>query len=126
MSLTSRFIYDASIQRAGNEALDNAERLFLGGYFTAALEVTSRLLTPGPWELNRYTWPIDRLARAHRVHCWACRRPCAPVGMEPAYSLAELDQWTSGAAWALHYVRASQIGTNYPVNYSVVSTGEKV
>ena len=90
MTLDQHHLHDRSTAKAAREALANAKQLFLSGYFKPALQITSRMTEPGPWEVQPHTDIGAQLAWTHSVFCWACESGFPGFGLEPAIPLSDL------------------------------------
>jgi hypothetical protein len=94
MSLSTEYIHHENIQKAAKEALDNSYKLFLSGYFEAALHLTSQMLTPNSfWQVNTYTNLIEQVFRVHPLYCWANGTDCPQLGNEQKRNFNQLTAW---------------------------------
>ena len=84
MTLSTVHLHSPESSPAGREALDNALRLYLGGYFAAAREIAQTMLQPGPWRLTAAGPTLERLEILLPLACWADGLACPAVGEEPA------------------------------------------
>lgn len=84
MTLSTIHLQSPELSPAAREALDNALRLYLGGYFAAAREIGQTLLQPGPWRLTAAGPALERLQILLPLACWADGLACPAVGREPA------------------------------------------
>lgn len=89
-SLTTRHLQHKRVQMAAREAIANSQRLFLGGYFAAALKTSAAMIEPGPWRVA----PSSDLGRMldwlHPLYCWGNRLDCTELAAEQPRPYADL------------------------------------
>ena len=72
------------VNKAADEALDNAVLLATGGYFAAAREIALAMLAPGPWQVGTRGALIQRLEDLVPWLSWLCGTESPAVGSEAA------------------------------------------
>ncbi|UXI68137.1 hypothetical protein [Tahibacter amnicola] len=96
--LSTRYLAQPDITDAAREALINAERLRLGGYFAEAFQVAASLTRPGAWECPRGTQNFRRAASLLPTLAWLNDTFCPAVGDNPRRTPRELAAWAGGMA----------------------------
>lgn len=62
----------------------------MSGYVNEAHELSKSLLSPGPWEVNKFTGQLDELKRLHPVICWLCDTDCQSIGDDDGLSKSQV------------------------------------
>ncbi len=97
ISLTSQFTNHKNLNKAGAEALKNAQLLALAGFIEPAYRITSQLLgladnKLSAWQVNPNTGFVYEVHHVHQLLCWLLGKPVPEIATEAVITVAELNE----------------------------------